>query len=670
MPQNQIETVHVIFKTHLDVGFTDYAHRVMQTYFDQFIPAALRLTQQLRERGGPERFRWTTGSWLIYEYLEQASAEQRHAMETAIEQGDIIWHGLPFTTHTELMDESLFRFGLSLSQALDTRYGKQTIAAKMTDVPGHTRAMLPSLTEAGIQFLHFGVNEASTVPDVPPVFVWKDNATSSSVMVMYHGNYGDVTTVPDLSDAAAIILTNDNHGPPPMEAVLETFATLRERFPGAQVIASTMDTFATKLASVRDTLPVITAEIGDTWIHGVGADPTKIRQYRELSRLRRAWLNSGQTTAEDPHLHAFSRRLLLVPEHTWGMDEKTWLADAKHYGRDAFDSQRTTPEFQRFEESWAEQRRYIDEAVAELRGTDLEGQAQARLTAVQPEKPDFSLYEPIESTDIPFETRHFRFRLDVSGAFVELTERASGKNWANESHTLGLLHYELFSASDYARFWQQYIRNKDQETVRSWAKEDYTKPGLPVEEHRSWQPVMQQIWEQKSEASDRYLLALRLPDVTQQYGGPARIYMEYTFPVDDTRVDIALTWLEKPANRLAEAFWLSFAPLVDAPQNWQLQKIGQLVSPLDVVNRGARTLHAIDQYAIYQGDDGSLQINTLDAPLVAPGQPSLLDFHNEQPDMSDGVHFNLYNNTWGTNFPMWFEDDALFRFSLRFGSTG
>ena len=27
-------------------------------------------------------------------------------------------------------------------------------------------------------------------------------------------------------------------------------------------------------------------------------------------------------------------------------------------------------------------------------------------------------------------------------------------------------------------------------------------------------------------------------------------------------------------------------------------------------------------------------------------------------------YFNLYNNVWNTNFPMWYEDDALFRFSI------
>ncbi|MGO8565506.1 hypothetical protein ACC743_40025, partial [Rhizobium ruizarguesonis] len=56
--------------------------------------------------------------------------------------------------HTELMSPDLFRAGLSYSQELDRLFGKTTIAAKMTDVPGHTLVMVPLLCEAGIRFLH------------------------------------------------------------------------------------------------------------------------------------------------------------------------------------------------------------------------------------------------------------------------------------------------------------------------------------------------------------------------------------------------------------------------------------------------------------------------------------------------------------------------------------
>ena len=89
--------------------------------------------------------------------------------------------------------------------------------------------------------------------------------------------------------------------------------------------------------------------------------------------------------------------------------------------------------------------------------------------------------------------------------------------------------------------------------------------------------------------------------------------------------------------------------------------MNEFIDPADVVSRGARTLHAVEEVII---DDKALLTN-LDSPLVAPGRPSLLNFHNKKPDLKGGVHFNLYNNVWGTNFPMWFGDNMLFRFRIK-----
>ena len=39
--------------------------------------------------------------------------------------------------------------------------------------------------------------------------------------------------------------------------------------------------------SLRTQLPVVTQELGDTWIHGVPSDPVKVSRYREVARFRR-----------------------------------------------------------------------------------------------------------------------------------------------------------------------------------------------------------------------------------------------------------------------------------------------------------------------------------------------------------------------------------------------
>jgi len=287
--------IHLIFKTHLDVGFTNLARNVVNHYSNSNMPAALRVAREMRSAGENEKFIWTTGSWLIYEYLEQANPDERKLMEEGILAGDIAWHALPFTTHTELMDAELFRFGLSLSKSLDARFGRKTIAAKLTDVPGHTRAMIPLLAEAGVTFLHIGVNPGSTLPRVPGLFRWQDPG-GAEVIVMYESGYGSVVEIPGLEHSLAFGHTMDNMGPQSPEQVKGVFREFEERFPGAHIFASTLSDFAANLAAVRDSLPIIRDEIGDTWIHGIGSDPIKVARYRELLRLRTEWLKENRVS--------------------------------------------------------------------------------------------------------------------------------------------------------------------------------------------------------------------------------------------------------------------------------------------------------------------------------------------------------------------------------------
>ena len=35
------KTIHLVFKTHLDIGFTDHAEAVRRLYHERFIPQAL-----------------------------------------------------------------------------------------------------------------------------------------------------------------------------------------------------------------------------------------------------------------------------------------------------------------------------------------------------------------------------------------------------------------------------------------------------------------------------------------------------------------------------------------------------------------------------------------------------------------------------------------------------
>ncbi len=98
--------VLVVFKCHLDLGFIDTQANVIRKYFEVYYPHALKVTAEMRASGS-DRYVWSTGSWLLYEYLEQAKPDARKQMEKAVTDGDIAWHALPFTWQTELMDRSM-----------------------------------------------------------------------------------------------------------------------------------------------------------------------------------------------------------------------------------------------------------------------------------------------------------------------------------------------------------------------------------------------------------------------------------------------------------------------------------------------------------------------------------------------------------------------------------
>ena len=50
----QLKRIHVVFKTHLDIGFTDLASVITDSYINDFIPKAMQTAKELRERGGKE----------------------------------------------------------------------------------------------------------------------------------------------------------------------------------------------------------------------------------------------------------------------------------------------------------------------------------------------------------------------------------------------------------------------------------------------------------------------------------------------------------------------------------------------------------------------------------------------------------------------------------------
>jgi hypothetical protein len=633
------KTIHLVFKTHLDIGFTDHAARVRRQYHDQFIPQAIATGEHFfAEDPQAPAFIWTTGAWLIWDHLTSQPAEKVRKLEQAIERGLIAWHGLPYTTHTELMTPALFRAGLSYAAELDQRFGRKTMAAKMTDVPGHTLGMVPLLAEAGIRFLHLGVNTASPVPDIPPIFRWRA-PSGEEVVVMYQASYG-ATDFPAGDDIGlSFAHTNDNIGPQSVGQTVEALRHMRHAYPDADIRASTLDAFGAVMWARRESFPVVTAEIGDSWIHGTASDPHKLADFRALSRLYDGW--SGALT---PERLAFGRGLAMVAEHTWGVDIKTYLRDETAWDRADFERARKADyRFAYAEQSWAEQRAYMDAAIESLVPEDraVAGEVLAGLAGLVPDEP----VAPVPGTQIG----HAGWLADLdpaSGAILRLAAPDGRVIEGQAGSLIGFTH-ESYDWPELQKHLDSYLLHRAE-----WAILDHDKPGLAaVKTARTaaFAPDHSGI------SVDGVIATARMPaEANALLGAPESVSLTVR-GLDADRVEITLIVRDKPANRMPEAGFLSFTPATSA--GWELRKMGHWNRADNIARRGGGQLQAIEAARTV-----GLAITPLDSALVAPAAAPFIPFQPDVPDFGAGLRFNLYNNKWGTNFPMWWEGSVAFRF--------
>lgn len=632
---NSVEKVYVVFKTHLDVGFTDLSSVVTARYMQDFIPKALDVADRLEADGKGERYVWTTGSWLVWKYLQSASPEEVARLEKAIQRGDIVWNGVPYTVESETMNLDLFNTSLLVSHRLDEKYGKHTIAAKMTDVPGHTRSIIAPMAKAGIRFLHIGVNPASPIPNVPEFCRWRD-PEGNELILAYQQDYGTESLLPGGKVAISINFTGDNHGPHSYEQVKAIYADLRKRYPKAQLICASFNEIAKELLAIQESLPVVTSEIGDTWIYGYGGAPIRMAKFRALSTLYSKWLKEGKLEqASDASLN-FALELGLIAEHTQGMDIKTHLRNWDKYDMDKFIAARQTEPFRKVETSWREIDQYLESSLQYL-PLSLQEEAQAAFDIIDhPEQPRFSAKS---------ETADESWSLPLLGGKLKI----------------GGLLYQMYDSHDYDRYLDHYLRAR-----YGWALDDLGKTGLDSSKAVSVSlpaKVIQKETTKKKGGTD-YLYELTFP---AREGVDARVYPEkmYAHVFADKKgrkAEVEVTIWNKPAVRLPEAYWLSFE--ADDILSLVAEKIGQPVDLLDVVEKGNRQMHGIDRYVDLITSAGTIRIWSETAFLVNVGEARGINYSTNYPDKRGGIHFNLNNNLWGTNFSMWDEGSLTYRFTI------
>jgi hypothetical protein len=477
-----IDTVHVIQASHFDAGFAYTIRDVLQlwwyTHFPRALSLGLELEQSVNNPNNNLALHFTAQCWLIDLFfncptnvpgLPCPTSEQIANVTLAIQKGFLTWHAFPFNSEYELHSIGMMNAGIARCHALDDQFGfTRKATASQRDVPGTTRSVIKTLLENNVTVFSNGVNGASTPPFVPRAFLWQDSSSGLSLPTLIHPyGYGDIqredaVIVPGLSHALVFAWRGDNAGPPINVAeIASNYATVQQNFPGAKVIFSTFDNFTQHLLvpSVLATLPIITSELGDTWIHGSGSDPFRLAFLKLCAVKLAACIASKSCSLTDPIIANFTRLALKNGEHTWGKDVKTFLHDSTYWTNQQLESQlaKNASNFFDIVNSWIEQRAWgITYALEALAGHPLGDDLQTAYNALRPiGPPDTTGFSPFTAGTL-YNAGRWSLSFDtLTGGIDTLIDTSTSTTWASKKTDGSLLawpHYLTLSGDDYAIF--------------------------------------------------------------------------------------------------------------------------------------------------------------------------------------------------------------------------
>jgi hypothetical protein len=145
-------------------------------------------------------------------------------------------------------------------------------------------------------------------------------------------------------------------------------------------------------------------------------------------------------------------------------------------------------------------------------------------------------------------------------------------------------------------------------------------------------------------------------------GAPGLAEVVYTFY--PKRLKIEIVWLNKPRNRLTEATLFRLFPAFEG-EALRYNKCGCQIDADKIAENGGRNLSAVES-ATLNTEAGEFLLLNRHAPLLARGDGNFLHFEKTKfrDIKNDGISFILHDNVWGTNFPLWYGDNAYFEFEI------
>ena len=681
------------------------------------------------------RLRYLAQSYILSLFLDcpphaglacpNASAVE--SLKAAVKAGDIYLHAFPHNADLGHATPTVIDAGINVTRWVEDTLGvSPSRSLSQRDVPGMPRSVVPLLHRRNISLVSVGVNSASMYPRIPSgnIFRWRDLHTDTEVYATWHPmGYGgiakyDIAVAPGSTHALLTDWNSDNMGPLTAMEYIQHFLAIQAEFPNAKIVASTLDNFTRVLDAVKEKIPVVTRDIGDTWVFGPASDARRTAHMRALHRAWGAFVAAGGDTA-DPTYRNATRLMLKNIEHTWGYGHGNAFAK-NYYQLDDGESDWTNAGFQRrrtigpnraaydfFEAEywrqrevgvqWTRQALEPDSTLARLVDKELASYERAASQASMWEDPNALGFTRAKASTTTVSAAGIEVGFSSAGTITRLQTTSDGQvvDWASPQRPLLAIEYHTHDAHDYDLYEQRYSAKKPKPI---WMDADFGKHGDNSSKHAVYTGALRSFWTRENATTHDVLIEIGFSDpvASTDYGAPQRCWWLLSVNVSGG-LEATLFVQNKTATRHGEAMFARFNPRA---AQVQLNSLGQwtAVTPNSTLDGGSKLMRGIDSglrfgtlsrttQARDHDADHWLQIDSLDAAVAVFGRPTGFPVPLDSPSPwsppdtdQHGASMLLFANTWGTGYPQWQpfrragehvpgEENFVFRFRIGSVST-
>lgn len=729
----QLKEIIVAYKTHFDIGFTHAAPEIVDIYRTSMIDEALDIVDQSAALPPEKRFSWTIPSWVAYQILwDGQDPVRRKRVTEAIRNGSIVVHGLPITVHTESMTLEDLVFGLSLNKTISQEVGiPMSRSGKLTDIPSHSWIWPTIFKNAGMDFLQIGTNPTNERPSVPLLYYW-EGPDGSRLLTMHPQGYGSNTEFGHglyppadwpYKHWLAMLVTSDNNGPPKIEDINRLLAEAERNLPGVKIRFGKMEDFADAIYEEEKegaTVPVVRADLPDTWIHGVGSMPVENAIARKtradmtsagsLNTHLNAWgVAAGDITAD---LFTARERSVMYGEHTYGGNRN--LQGRNAYTMENFEEYiRTDERCQWLTQTWQDHADYIltaqritdslnSEMINRLAQSvavegerivvynplpyrrhaiiDLPGEDGEQFLAEHLPPSGYNTYELAEirkrktirrnepSMRETLQNEYLKVEIDIDrGGIVSIIDKEEARELVdpNAPYAFGQYFYQRFDSAQNRQYHLDcnHLNTVYQSNGRAcfgWnTRADL--PGSP--EYQCAVPKYDEMRVRTTAVGTEVILTAKPQNMIR-----SKVTTTITLPYDSPWLEIEVRLDDKKPDYWPEAGSIYLPVNAPKPQFW-IGRIGGIVEPTDFARRSNRTYGCVSTGAmIIDTLERGVAICPLDHTLMSFGEKGLCTIDPEYVPETPLALVNMYNTLWTINFPYWIEGSVSSR--VRVWGTG